>query len=223
MTRLITAGILIIASIAGPSAAAAQPPARTLKLTFEADGTVTLNAASVSVREVLLEWARLCGCLIANAQNLAGTIDVPVQFDHSPQAVELGSLLRKSAGYILTPRSAGMTGPSEFETVYVLATSNPVAAPVPYSPSPSFVSPPIVQPPTAGAPADELPPLTPIPTLPGRAPSVPGAASQGGVSPPAVGVSTGVSGGPTLQGPTAPAQPIRPDRACAIDTDAVDA
>jgi hypothetical protein len=214
MRRICGAGILAMAIGATPLTASAQMPSRELKLSFEPDGTVSLSASAVSVREVLLEWARLCGCLIANAHNLTGSLDVPVRFDHAPQGTVLASLLRKSAGYVLTPRTPGMTGPSEFETVYVLATSNAIATAAPaYTPPSPVPYPPVVPPPTAGSPSDELPPVTAIPTLPGRTPTVPGAAAaQTGtpMAPGGTGVAPSGPTGPTLLGPTSPiASPSR--------------
>jgi hypothetical protein len=170
MTRLTPVAVLLVILAllsALPLPAAAQAPPRRLQLSFESDGTVTLHAASVSVREVLMEWARQCGCAIVNAPNVPGTLDVPVEFDHARQDVVLASLLRRAAGFVLTPRRAGMTGPSQFETVYVLPTSNASASAAAYAPpQPAFTP---VAPPTAGSPADEIPPVTPIPSLPPQA------------------------------------------------------
>lgn len=179
MTRASIVAVLVLVGAAHPAPASAQSPPRSLQLTFEADGTVSLEAASVSTREVLLEWARLCGCVIVNAQNLQGTIDVPVSFQHKPQQMVLASLLRKASGYALTPRRPNMTGPSDFGTIYVLPTSQatPSAA---YSVSQPTYTP--VPPPTPGTPADEIPPITPLPTLP---PQIPAAAPAPSPTPPA--------------------------------------
>jgi len=222
MKQIVNVAVGVLIGIAGmavpPVAAQNSPvPARELRLTFETDGTVSLAAAGVPVSEVLAEWARLCGCLIANANNLTGSLDVPVRFDHVAQQTVLASLLRKSAGYILTPRSAGMTGPSQFETVYVLATSNPVSTPMPYSPPVSYTP---VPAPTFGSPADEIPPVTPVvnPTAPGANPggatpvvNAPqgvmnpfGSMSSGGVSTPIV--NRGATG-PTPSSPNASPSP----------------
>jgi hypothetical protein len=192
MTRLTPVVVLLatVALSALPFPAEAQAPPRRLQLSFESDGTVTLHAASVSVREVLMEWARQCGCAIVNAPNVPGTLDVPVEFDHARQDVVLASLLRRAAGFVLTPRRAGMTGPSQFETVYVLPTSNASASAAYVPPPPAFTP---VPPPTAGSPADEIPPVTPIPTLPPQTgpsagqPQAPAAAPQ---QPARIGVPT---------------------------------
>jgi hypothetical protein len=194
MMRLTSIAVLLFA-IGFPRDAAAQTPPRKLQLTFEGDGTVTLEAASVSAREVLVEWARHCGCLIVNAQNVPGTLDVPVLFSHARQEVVLASLLRRAAGYALTPRRAGMTGPSQFETIYVLPTSNPSAAAAFSIPQPSYAPPP---PPTTGSPADEIPPVTPIPAAAAGAASPGG---PGGTQPPA-----------TQAAPPAPRLPGTPTR-----------
>lgn len=172
--------VVAMALVASTASAQYQPPARTLSLTFAADGLVTLNAASVSLREVLQEWARQCGCFIANAQNIQGTLDVPVQFERQPQEVVLASLLKRAAGYVLTRRSARMTGPSDFETIFVLPTSS-ATAPSAYAPPTSAYTP--VPAPTYGSPADELPPVTPIVNTLPRDPNMPPAAPPpGGVT-----------------------------------------
>jgi hypothetical protein len=157
--------VTVTAMVLAASAASAQyqAPARTLSLTIAADGLVTLNAASVSVREVLQEWARQCGCFIANAQNIQGTLDVPVQFERQPQEVVLASLLKRAAGYVLTRRSARMTGPSDFETIFVLPTSSATAGPPAYAPPASAYAP--VPAPTLGSPNEEIPPVAPVPNL----------------------------------------------------------
>jgi hypothetical protein len=125
--------LLALGLLAGSAPAAAQdpgPPARQLDLTFDADGRVSLRAQNVAVRDVLAEWARQCGCFVVNAQNLTARIELPMEFEHRPQEQVLGAVLRQAAGYVLTPRRPGASGPSQYETIYVLATSNPTAAAV---------------------------------------------------------------------------------------------
>lgn len=163
MMRLTSAAVLLL-TLALPRSVTAQALPRTLHLTFETDRTVTLEAAGVSTREVLGEWARQCGCVVINGQNVPGIIEIPVRFTRAPQEAVLASLLRRAAGYALTPRRAGMTGPSQFETIYVLPTSNPSASAAFSIPQPSYAPPP---PPTMGSPADEIPPVTPIPPATG--------------------------------------------------------
>jgi hypothetical protein len=128
-----------------------------LNLSFDQDGRVTLSARNVTVRDILNEWARQCGCYVVNGDKLSGApLSIPLLYEHETQAKVLESLLRQAAGYVLTPQRAGVVSKSNFETIYILATSNavatafqPVSTPNPYPM------------PTAGAPDDELPPILP--------------------------------------------------------------
>jgi hypothetical protein len=137
--------------------------ARTLDLTLEPGGLVTLKAQNVTVRDVLAEWARQCRCFIVNAQNLqGGPIAIPMLFERAPQQRVLESLLRQAAGYVLTPQRPGANSLSSFETIYIVAVSNP--APTAYSAPPPAAA--MLPPPTPGSPDDEIPPVTPMPAQP---------------------------------------------------------
>jgi hypothetical protein len=158
---LLSGAIAIGLVVSLPAGATAQSaPPRVLQLAFEADGTVSLAAQNVTVRDVLAEWARLCGCYVVNADRLASApFPVPVEFRRASQRQVLESLLRQAAGYVLTPRRPNSTGASLYETVYVLATSNPTSVPSAYS----AYSPPVAVPLlTPGSPADEIPPVQPL-------------------------------------------------------------
>jgi len=152
----VTLGLAL--AVGTPISAQQFSTARELRLSFNADGTVSLAARNVTVRDILAEWARQCQCRVVNAERLpGGAIMLPLQFEHASQSAVLESLLRQAAGYVLTPRRPGVQSASNYETVYILATSNPVAgAYVPPPATPSLI-------PTTGAPDDELPPVVPIP------------------------------------------------------------
>jgi len=138
----------------------AQGPARSLELLFDASGAVWLRSRQVSLRDIMAEWARQCGCRVINAERLSDApIEVPLEFRGAPQATVLEALLRQIPGYVLTPRRSAANGPSHFETIYVVAQSTAVvgAAPVTAMPVPRVL-------PTPGAPDDEIPPINPVPT-----------------------------------------------------------
>lgn len=155
--------LVVAAMLATPAVATAQlSQERTLTLAFDVDGLVSLRAQNVTPREILAEWKRQCQCAVVDAEKLtAGPIVTPLVFDKAPQSMVLETLLRQAAGVILTPRRAGAAGPSNFETIFVLATSTPTASP--YSSSFSPVTAPTYQTniSTPGSPADEIPPVTP--------------------------------------------------------------
>jgi hypothetical protein len=147
----------VLASTA-PGAAQTWSMERTLQLAFNADGTVNLDARNVSVRDILVEWARQCQCHVVNAEGLTGgAIMLPLQFENATQARVLESLLRQAAGYVLTPKLAGVQSASNYDTIYILPTSHPVAGAYVPPPSTSALTP------AFGSPDDELPPVTPIP------------------------------------------------------------
>ena len=97
--------IVLVGLVFGlPIPARAQAP-RVLDLKFGADGLVTLTAQNVTIRDILAEWARQCGCFVVNAERLAGApIAVPISFTSARQPDVLRSLLRETGGYALTPR-----------------------------------------------------------------------------------------------------------------------
>jgi hypothetical protein len=181
--RMRILALAAIAAISAPAAARAQfvvpfgtpapqaGPDRVLRLTFEPDGRVSLSAKGVTIREILTEWARQCGCYVVNGDKMTGgPIEVPLLFEHQSQATVLESLLRQAAGFVLTPQRAGVTSKSNFETIYIVATSTPAAGSyVPSQTTPSYgVS-------TPGGPDDEIPPVTPM--TPGAVLALPPAAS----------------------------------------------
>jgi hypothetical protein len=203
--------VAVILGIAGPSWA--QTP-RTLDLRFGPDGLVTLTAQNVTIRDILAEWARQCGCYVVNADRLDGTpIAVPISFVSAPQPQVLRSLLRETGGYALTPRRAGSTSISDYETIYIINASGPVMHAV----ATPTVTPIVIR----GAPDDEIPPVMPI--VVGAEPPTPGA-SAGDQPPqqtpsarpaatPAGGfVITPVSPAPATPAPGMPATPGQPSQ-----------
>ena len=191
-------------------AATPQAPERKLQLTFNPDGTVTLVAQNVAMRDVLAEWKRKCGCTVVNAEKLTGGPSmVPVQFDRADQRAVLDSLLRQAAGYTLTPQRDGSPSPSQFEVIYILATTQPSSSP--YMAGVPTAPPPVVP----GSPDDELPPVGP-PIMQGqqpqpqappmRPPTTPNSpfvpiVPIGGTSPAG---NRGTTPGPTSPGPVSP-------------------
>jgi hypothetical protein len=182
--RMRVLALAVIAAVGAPAVARAQFPAplgapapviadspRMLQLSFESDGRVSLAAKGVTIREILAEWARQCGCYVVNGDKMTGgPLEIPLLFEHQPQGTVLESLLRAAAGFVLTPQRAGVTSKSSFETIYIVATSAASASSyVPPPSTPSFgIS-------TPGGPDDEIAPVTPI--APGAALAQPPTAS----------------------------------------------
>ena len=219
MLRMFAAALVLVGAMLGrPPSADAQAP-RVLNLKLAADGLVTLTAQGVTVREILAEWARQCGCFVVNADRLNGApLAVPVTFSAASQSDVLRSLLRETGGYALTPRRAGSTSLSQYETIYIISASGPVAYAGPTTTS-SFT--PIA---IRTAPDDEIPPVVPIvvgaeqpaagaipaeQTGPQGQGSRPGAPAGGFVITPVTPV-TSSPGTPTTMPGTSPALPASP-------------
>lgn len=195
---------LLLAAVPATAQVSVTP---SIQLSFDADGKVNLAARNVTVREILAEWARQCGCYIINAERMpGGPLPTPIQFEHATQQAVLESLLRAAAGFALTPKRAGSSGVSNFETIYILATSSPVASA--YVPPPAT---PTMMMPTPGAPDDELPPVVPAfnraDTPQGSAPPGPGS-SPTPVPTPQQTPAARIGGVPSSFTPTTGAVPI---------------
>jgi len=133
-----SAGLLALGAGVGAQDAAqvpAAPPVRKLELKFNND-RVTLKAQNVTVREVLAEWAKQCGCEVIGADKITNTtITMPLQYENQPKEAIIRSLLNPgtvSGGYLLTQDKlviAPVSHPSALPT-YTQTTSSPVAAPL---------------------------------------------------------------------------------------------
>lgn len=211
-TRAIPSFVLALSLAATPLAA---QDGRTLELSFTPDGTVTLVAADVSLRDILAEWTRAGGSRFINAERLpASPLAVPLQFENRPETEVLAALLRSAAGYIVSPRLEGQPGISRVGAVYIVATSTATAAPTTFAPAFSSAPVPLV----GGSPDDELPPVVPpgLSNAGQPTPQQPPSASQ--PSSPFVGGPGGVFGsrtpapapGATTPAPESPAQPTPP-------------
>ena len=148
MFTLLAAGAVLVGTTALPA-----QTERKLEISFQ-DGTVTLVAANVTVREILAEWSRKGGSHIINGDKVMGG-PVTLQFEQAPERVVMDSLLRSAAGYVLGPRFADSTAASQFGVISILPTSQAVAAPASAGMPTSA--------PVRTGPDDEIPPVTPPP------------------------------------------------------------
>ncbi|MEZ5318024.1 MAG: hypothetical protein R2752_11540 [Vicinamibacterales bacterium] len=209
--RNLVAAVVLVSAVALPAGLSGQAPVRRLDLTFDANGHVTLAAQNVTVREILSEWERKGGSHMVNLEKLTGgPLAIPVQFENQPELEVLQSLLASAAGVIAGPKTVDAPGPSRLGTIVIVPTSSPAtAAYIP--PASSAVAPP---PSTPGSPADELPPVRPVPNPQDPATTQPATTSpptQPGVfrpvpivpiiaAPPAGGRGGGGGGGGTTTG-----------------------
>lgn len=101
---------------AGPAAA------QNLKVEFH-DGRVTVDAQAVPVRVILTEWGKAGGTKIVGADRISGA-PLTVKLVNVTEAQALETILRSVAGYMAAPRSAGVTGPSMYDRILVMATTS---------------------------------------------------------------------------------------------------
>jgi hypothetical protein len=144
-----------------PGSAQEPPPAPQgprLQLTFEGNGNVTLISNGATLQEILREWTAKGGTPFVGAERLSGA-GMTLQYTTQPETEVLRSLLRAASGLILAPRREGSVGASQFEAVYVVATSNATASSSfggsTYS-TPSYTQPTVS---TTGNPSTEVPPV----------------------------------------------------------------
>jgi hypothetical protein len=179
--------VLTAVSSITPRAQAPAPMSRRVELTFN-NGKVTLIAQGVTVREIMAEWARQCGCLVQGTDRLTGGSTLPMRFEDQPEAAVLESLLRSAGGYLLGPKSPSSRGASIYGSVSVFPVTHGIAAPTYASPSVPIAAPLV----TGGTPDDEIPPVAPVsnPQTPAQTP--PG--RPGGPAVPIVPVGSGSAG-----------------------------
>ena len=198
-------GLCVAALAAGwsiaPRAQTVSEPARKLDLKFQ-DGKVTLLAQGVTVREVMAEWARQCGCVVQGSERLTGGVfKLPVEFTDQPETVVLESLLRSAGGYLLGPKAPGSRGGSLYGSLTIFPFTRGTATPSYSSSSSAPIAAPLVTSPVD----DEIPPVTPVPhpQTPAQTGQTPGQSTA-----PVPGSGTpGRPGGPAV--PIVPAGPGR--------------
>jgi hypothetical protein len=122
MARLLAVFALTFA-LAG-SAAAQQ-------LTLEiANGRVSLDATSVSARQILEEWSRLGGTKIVGAEKIVGA-PLTLQLVDVPERQALDIVLRNVAGFMAATRPESATaGASIYDRILILPTAAPAAGPL---------------------------------------------------------------------------------------------
>jgi hypothetical protein len=102
--------------------------AQQLKLSFN-DGRVSIDATSVPVRTILVEWGKLGGTKVIGGERVAGA-PVTLKLENVPESQALEIVLRSVAGYMAAPRSAAAaTGASMYDRILVMATSATPPAP----------------------------------------------------------------------------------------------
>jgi hypothetical protein len=118
--KRVVLGLFVLALSASPGWAAG------LKLAF-ADGTVSIDAQDVTIRQILTEWSRLGKTRIVNLERVASG-PVTLKLENVPENVALDTILRAVPGYMAAPRSAYLANASLYDRILIMATTTAVAA-----------------------------------------------------------------------------------------------
>jgi hypothetical protein len=115
--RMLYVLVVVAALAAGVSPAAAQ-----VNLEFQ-DGKVRLQAQSVSISQILAEWAKRGRTTIVNGERVPGpAVTLELQDVSEQQALEV--VLRGVSGYLVAPRESMVAGASAYDRIYILPTSS---------------------------------------------------------------------------------------------------
>jgi hypothetical protein len=142
-----------------PAAASAE-----VKLTLR-DGRVSLVARDATVRQILVEWARVGQTRIVNVDRIPGG-PLTLELNDVPEAEALDLLLKSVTGYMAAPRPVGAGTLSRYDRILVLPTAAVARVPVTGTPPPVFQPPNIQQMNPEEDEAPSFPPRGPLfPTL----------------------------------------------------------
>jgi hypothetical protein len=120
--RTSTILVPLLVFLSGAGSASAQE----LSLEFR-EGLVRLTATNVPASQILSEWSRLGGTRIVNAERALGAPLTLLLVD-VPERQALDTVLRGTAGYMVTVRQTAEAGASVFDRIFVLPTTMPVLA-----------------------------------------------------------------------------------------------
>lgn len=104
------------------------------------DGRVSLAATNVTVRQILMEWARVGQTKIVNVERIPGG-PVTLELDQMPEAEALDLLLKSVTGYMAAPRPVNVPTLSRYDRILVLPTAAVARVPVTGPPPPVFQQP----------------------------------------------------------------------------------
>ena len=200
----------------------ASASAGDLKMTMQG-GRVTIIAQDVTIRQILIEWARLGQTTVVNADKVIAP-PVTLQIIDRPESEALDILLRSASGYVAAPRAMAAAGASTFDRIFIMPPSRAPAggngAPVNINnPTPMAFPRPMMPQPTeddeAVVTAPMAPPQMPPPQFPGAPngvnypypgmqPMQPGQQPQGPLTSPRPGML------PSPQAPAVPPNPYAP-------------
>lgn len=153
MKKQVVFGLLALAL----STSAAHAASLTLSIH---DGTVTLDAQDVTVRQILTEWARLGKTRIVNLEGVTSG-PITLKLDNVPESVALDIILRSVAGYMAAARASYAADASLYDRIVIMPTTTAVAARSP-GPGPAFQGTQLRTAPPFPAPGVVLEPAVPL-------------------------------------------------------------
>jgi hypothetical protein len=216
--------VTIVALAASPAGAAG------VTLTIH-DGRVSLDAKDVTVRQILLEWARVGKTRIVNLERLTSPLLVSLSLNGVPESDALDIVLRTVPGYIAAPRATVVADASLYDRILIVPTTTAVAVSAPIRPQgPTFndlspnvtqlrsgptINPGMLPDPAPQQQRDANDPATAAATAAGLAPlNAPQTGQPGVINAPVGALQPPASGGMALpnppQAPSAPATPSNP-------------
>ena len=101
------------------------------------NGTVTLDAQEVTVRQILAEWARIGKTRIVNGERLSGG-PITLKLTGVPEKQALEIVLRTVPGYMAMPRDTFAADASRYDRILIMPTTSAVAAVRPTQPAPGY-------------------------------------------------------------------------------------
>ena len=104
----------------------ASASAGDLKMTMQG-GRVTIIAQDVTIRQILIEWARLGQTTVVNADKIIAP-PVTLQIIDRPESEALDILLRSASGYVAAPRAMAAAGASTFDRIFIMPPSRAPAS-----------------------------------------------------------------------------------------------
>ena len=180
------------------------------------NGRVSIVAKDATVRQILMEWARVGQTKIVNVDRVPGG-PMTIELTNVPEAQALEVLLRTLSGYITAPRPVEVENLSHFDRIIIMPTLAAARPATSSPPPPVFQQAPQFAPPAADDDDDDRPaPNVRVPPGAQRAPVFntfpqPQANPQGTpMQQPTIGSPQQAPQGGTPMNPTASPTPVAP-------------
>ena len=129
------------------------------------NGRVSIVARDATVRQILMEWARVGQTKIVNVDRVPGG-PMTLELTNVPEAQALEVLLRALSGYITAPRPVDVANLSHFDRIIIMPTLAAARPATLSAPPPVFQQTPQFTPPPADDDDDKPAPNVPVPGAP---------------------------------------------------------